>query len=233
VPGVEGLLGRRGEQEGHLGGIASRPKRHPREATELAHVGEAQLLGIGGHLIEQGHEGLRDAREAVLEDGERPGVARRQGVHRLDGGGPLAVQVEQTGVGVDVQRRPRLIHLKPAAAQIEVLPDRVAQHRQHVGAGRGAETRGELLGDAGAPHDAAALQHEGPQARACEVEGGRETIVPTAHDDSVVAFDNGPFRRVSPRLSTVYASASRRCKHGSEAIDAWACVRDIMFTVNR
>ena len=90
--------------------------------------------------------------------------------------------------GKQVERGPGRRSTRDAALdQPQVAPDRGAQHAQHVGAGRGAVARGELLGDAGAADDVAPFEHERAQAGAREVEGRDQAVVPAADDDRVVA----------------------------------------------
>ena len=74
-------------------------------------------------------------------------------------------RVSSGAVAKHVQGRRRLEHLEAAGAQREVAPDRRPQEAEHVGAGRGAKARGELLGGAGAADDLAALDDDDAQAR--------------------------------------------------------------------
>jgi hypothetical protein len=94
-----------------------------------------------------------------------------------------SLEHERRAVREQVQARPRRVDHQAALRQTHVAPDRVAQHREHVGAGRRAEPGRELLGVACSAHERAPLEHERTQARPGEVERRDEAVVATADDD--------------------------------------------------
>ena len=73
----------------------------------------------------------------------------------------------------------------PALDQAKVPPDRLAQHAEDVGAGRGVKARGELLGHRAPADDLAALEDNRLEARAREVVGRDETVVAAADDRDI------------------------------------------------
>ena len=91
--------------------------------------------------------------ELVLERRQRAGVGRREAADLVLGLREVVVEMQGRAVGEQVQRRPGRVDLDPALDEPQVAPDRLAQHAEHVGAGRGAVAGRELLGHAAAADD--------------------------------------------------------------------------------
>ena len=157
---------------------ASPPRR-----TELRGPQPPRVRGRG---VEQRHDQLRDLRELVLELGQRPRVGGREAPELVLRLRQVVVEVQRRAVREQVERRARGVDLDPALDQAQVPPHGLAQHAEHVGAGRGAKARGELLGHAAAADDLAALADHHAQAGRGEVVGGDEPVVARADDHRVV-----------------------------------------------
>ena len=185
---VEVLAGRRREQERHLVEFAAVAKREQPELGHPGQVARSPTDRIGCRHVEHRQQGLRDPAERRFEPRERARVGHRPGADRLHRGGRVRIEHERRTVGIHVQRGPRLVHDEAALAQAEVAPDRVAQHRQHVGARGRPEPGRELLGDARPTHDGSPLEHHGPQSGARQVERGHEAVVTAPDDRDVVGL---------------------------------------------
>ena len=85
-----------------------------------------------------------------------------------------------------------------------------AQHRQHIGAGRGAEAGRELLGDAGAADERTSLQHQRLEAGLGQVEGGDQAVVAAADDDGVL---RRPVIPTAPRAASAGRPQWRADRH--------------------
>src|SRR5689334_5306501 len=142
-------------------------------------------------------------------------VGRRHSEDRLDEashvGHRLAVLVVRLGVDLRVardlavspavvvdapeivavgHRRERAVErqdLEAVPRQVEVADDLGPQKRDDVGADREAEAGEDLLGHRGAAEHMAPLEHEDLLARAREIGGVNEPVVPAADHDDVVA----------------------------------------------
>jgi hypothetical protein len=75
--------------------------------------------------------------------------------------------------------------LEAVGGEVELGDDLPPQQRQGVGGRRGPDARPELLGDARAPGEVAALADEDVETGAGEVGGGDEAVVARAYDDGV------------------------------------------------
>ena len=211
--------------------------RHRQHAVELVEVAAAEAGGARGlpqELEEVAgparpqrgrgpeHDGAQErggALEQRLELAEDLGVARRDARQRGAHGGRVLVEEDRTPVGREggeggVQRD-RVI---AEVAQAQVGDHLGLEHGHHVGGARDALAGPQLLGDARAPHQLAALQDAHAQAGAREVGGGGEAVVAGAHHDGVVV------RSVSVAAhratSTAPASAS---EYRSATITSNAC----------
>ena len=107
----------------------------------------------------------------------------------LGGRAPRVLPVVQR---VAVARRDELQrvarrHLEAVAGQPEIVDHLRAHHAGDVGGGRGAETRGDLLGDAGAADHVAPFEDAGAQAGARQQTGGHQAVVAAADDQRVPA----------------------------------------------
>src|SRR5205085_1108366 len=86
-----------------------------------------------------------------------------------------------------IERRPGLVDADAPADELHVLPDRAAEHAQHVRAGGGPIARSELLRVAGAAQDVPPLEDQRLDAGACQVEARDQAVVTASDDDGVVA----------------------------------------------
>jgi hypothetical protein len=77
-------------------------------------------------------------------------------------------------------------HPQAVAAEVEVADDLGPEHRGDVGRRRRAASRRDLLGDARAADDLAALEDDRAEPGAREIGGGNEPVVPAADDDRIV-----------------------------------------------
>ena len=181
------VLGRRGpEEEQRLvdpAAAAGRPGAEPRQRPEVAGPDPGRVRRCG---VEEGRDQLGDPAELGLELRQRPGVGRREIPNLALGPGEVVVEVEGRAVGEEVERRPGRVDLDAALNQPQVAPDRLAQHAQDVGAGRGAVPGRELLGHAAAADDLAPFADNHPQAGGRKVVGGDEAVVAAADDHGVV-----------------------------------------------
>ena len=154
------VLGGRGAEHvegvGDPRAVAGRRAPRPREPAELA---RAQGAGSGGVVSNSGVISAGDLRRARPRSaGSARASAGGEAPHLV--AGSRARSSSRCSAEPSANRLsagPGRVDLDPALDQAQVPPDRLAQHAQHVGAGRGAEAGRELLGDAAAADDLAAL----------------------------------------------------------------------------
>ena len=72
------------------------------------------------------------------------------------------------------------------ALELKVVDDPLAEHDQHLGAGRQLEAGDQLPGNAGAADPLAALEDEGRQPVLRQIAGGDQAVVPGANHDRTV-----------------------------------------------
>jgi hypothetical protein len=184
----------RGERQ-RAGGIAGRRDHGEQRPHDARHALEQRLVlrvGVGVAARDRGQLRPRALRLAVAQRNRLP-------------------------VGRD--RRPaRVAHADAVAVagELEVGDDAGVQQADHVGAARHAVARPQLLGDAGAAEDVAALEHAHAPAREGEVRGGGQPVVSAADDDGVEVGDAGA--HASPSASRTWsanhATAASRADSG-------------------
>ena len=162
------VLGRRGaEEEERVGdprcGCARRAGRGSRD-RQLAR--RARGAGSGGVVSISGVISSAISASSASKPGSALASAAEKRANSSWVSARSSSSCSERAVGEEVQRRARRVDLDPALDQLQVAPDRLAQHAQHVGAGRGAVAGRELLGHAAAADDLAALADDRPQARA-------------------------------------------------------------------
>ena len=147
-------LRRGGEQVGQVGrvagagGSASRPHfANSRRSRQRAQ------RGVGRDPIERGDHPLHEPRQV----GPRTARARRRRAARTASSPRRSSAMSSPrsyvrAVGEQVPGRARRVDADAAADQVDVAPDGLAEHREHVGAGRSPEAGRELLGVARAAH---------------------------------------------------------------------------------
>jgi hypothetical protein len=160
----------------------------PEQSGEIAATTRAE---VRRRPVDHRRDHLGQRGELGLERGECSRVGRRELRDLPHGLVLIGTDQQPPAVREQVQRRARGVDDDPALDEPHVTPDRLAQHREHVRAGRSAEARRELLGDAGAADDVAALEHQRPHPAAREVERGDEPVVPAADDDRIVRHISG------------------------------------------
>ena len=186
-PLVQVLRGRRREQ---VADLEQRAAVAERAAAQLAHPQQVagvhrRRVGRGG--VEQRADGGGQLAQPRLEGRQPAGVAGREPARLLDRAVELVVQQKRRAVGEQVEAGAGGGDGQAALREPHVLPDALAQHAQHVGAGRCAEAGRELLGDAGAADDRPPLEHERAHPRAGQVERRHQAVVAAADDDGVPA----------------------------------------------
>ena len=194
------LVGRGPEQEQGVGDPRAVAGGEPAELGELA---RAQPPRIGRRGVEQREDQLRDLGQPGLEPGQGAGVGGAEPPDPLLGLREVVVEMQRRAVGEQVEGGTRRIDLDSALDQAQVAPDRLAQHAEYVGARRRAVAGRELLGDAAAADDLAALADKRPHSRPREVEPGDEAVVAAADDQCV------PGGAVRAHVSSCLIFASR------------------------
>ena len=185
-PLVQVLRDRRCEQ---VADLEQRTAVAERATAQLAHPQQVawvhgRRVGRGG--VEQRADGGGQLAQPGLERRQATGVTGREPPRLLDRAVELVVQQERRPVGEQVEAGAGGGDGQAALGEPHVLPDALAQHAQHIGAGRRAEARRELLGDAGATHDRPPLEHERAHPRASQVERRHQAVVAAADDHGVV-----------------------------------------------
>src|SRR5437867_3158035 len=113
----------------------------------------------------------------------------------------------------DSNQRSRMGRAAPVRISSARGPSRPSRRKRqprpagHVGRGGHLEPRRRLLGDAGAAHQLAPLEHEHPPSRTGEVRRGDEPVVARADDDDVVRTSRHGGRRRSAVRSISAASS--------------------------
>ena len=151
----------------------------------------ADVPGIRRRRVHQRTDHLGEPGEVVLELRQGPGVGGGVAADLGLRGGDVVAEQQPLAVGKAVERRAGGVDLDPALGQLHVPPDGLAQHADHVGAGRRAEAGSELLGHAGAADELAPLEDQRLQARLRQVEAGDEAVVAPADDHGVVTVRGG------------------------------------------
>ena len=185
---VEELAEAAGQERHHLRDLAAADAPEaPRRAEQLAQALDAARARIGRRLQEErleiasqplelgvdAHPGLRVLRGDALDLRHHPLALGPPG-HR----GPVRKGHLQVGIAGH--------HAEAVGAEVDVADDLGPQHARDVGGGGGPTAGGDLLGHAAAAHDLAALDHQGAQAGAAEVDGRGQAVVARPHHDRVV-----------------------------------------------
>ena len=131
----------------------------------------------------------------------------------------VVAQVVVRAVGEQVECGTGRIHDDAALHEPHVAPDRLAQHREHVGAGRGPVPRCELLGVAGAADERTTLEDHRAESGSRQVEARHQAVVAAADDHGIVRFARSqPFlQSVDGRQSTRPAPHAVKVQHAQDA----------------
>ena len=111
----------------------------------------ARRAGVGRRRVDQRPDQLGELGRARPRTPAAPARRRREKrpTSSWAAGDVVAEQCSRAPSGNRLSDGPGGVDLDAALDQPHVAPDRLAQHAEHVGAGRGAEAGRELLGDAG------------------------------------------------------------------------------------
>jgi hypothetical protein len=157
------------------------------DAQRLDEAGQSAGADVRRRFEEEGLEVARELLQLLVDAHERAGVGRGEALELADG--PVALRPPRDRVPVEKRHEERRVarhHLQSVPREAEVADDLRPEHARDVRRGRRATAGRDLLGDARAADDRAALEHERREPRPREVRGRRQAVVPGAHDDRVV-----------------------------------------------
>ena len=155
------LVRARREQERQVGEPLALPQAERAPLRQRPEVAQRPHARIGRGPVERRAARPARARRDRPRTAAAPARRPSRTAASLDVGGHVVAQVVVRAVRIQVQRRTRPDRRRCRAARAHVAPDRLAQHREHVGARRRAVAGRELLGVAGAPDDVAAARARG------------------------------------------------------------------------
>ena len=186
-PAVENGARRAGQDLERVGGILAEPEETEAQPAELHEIGGLERPRGGRRRDECRLDEGRHALQHRLVLRQRVGVAGRELRHLAVGQRLVGAEHERPAVGKRRERRgaPRQ-HLEAVPLEVEVADDLGAEEAVDVGRGRDLEPGPELLGDAGAAQQVAALEHQRLEAGPGRVGRRDEAVVPAADDDQIV-----------------------------------------------
>ena len=192
--GLEGVLdqvrGAAREQPGEVDGLALVDVLEPAQQQRLAReVGRLARPELRRDLADERTEHLAQAVHPLVPVPDRVGILGGELRDLLAPRGLVVGELEVLPVDARREVGALRVDVVAVAHEVEVAHQRGRQPGDDVGQARDREVGSEgLLADSSATHDVAPLEHEGRQARAGEVGGRDEAVVPAAHDDDVVAL---------------------------------------------
>ena len=139
------------EQERELQQVASMPEPDAHPAQQLEQVVRRRTQGQAAFVRRPAAPRPRTSRARSSSSRQGVGVRRREPARLSERRPPSSPTVVVRAVGDTVERGPGGVDVDAATHELHVAPDRLAEHRQDVRAGGGAEPGGELLGDARPP----------------------------------------------------------------------------------